>query len=371
MTDQVRTIIALSTIPKIGAQRIRLLFKRVKNPYDIFKLSKGELRRIPGIGPQISANIQKLIDWERVDAIIDKARKMGAQIISYRSVHYPDRLREIYDSPLLLWVMGSLESINRDGMAVVGTRKPTKYGREMARHFTDRIVSQNMTVISGLAYGIDTEAHRACVNKGGQTVAVLGSGLDVIYPKTNKKLVREIIDKGGAVISEFPLGTQPDAGNFPIRNRIVSGMSMGVLVVESGISGGSIITAKLALDQNREVFVIPHSNLNRTGVGGNFLIKRGMGKLVQDIDDILEELPVSFNNELKPNEPENHKKKWQTIDLSEQQRTICEILEKGEQHIDDLAVKISVPSHKLLVDLLSLEMAGCVEQMAGKHFRLK
>lgn len=371
MNEQVRTIIALSTIPKVGAYRIRLLFQRVKKSSDIFKLSEKELRRIPGIGPQVSSYIHNFNDWEKVDAIIDKTRKMGAQIISYRSLHYPARLREIYDSPLLLWVLGSLDVLNKDGLAVVGTRNPTNYGRQMARSFTEKIISQNMTVISGLAYGIDTEAHKTCVRNGGQTIAVLGSGLDVIYPKINVGLVKEIINNGGAVISEFPLGTQPDAGNFPVRNRIVSGMSMGVLVVESGKEGGSIITAKLALDQNREVFVVPHNNLNTAGVGCNNLIKRGMGKLVQEIEDIMEELPVTFDNKLDSREQEESPKKWETADLNKKQKAICKALVDGDKHIDDLALQFKLPSHKLLVELLNLEMTGYIEQTAGKYFHLK
>jgi len=370
MNDEIRTIIALSTVNKVGAQRIRLLLQQVDKPYEVFKLGKNDLCRIPGIGPQVASYIRKFNDWKNIDKILEKTRKLGARIITYRSVDYPDRLREVFDAPLVLWVKGSTEVLNTESIAVVGTRNPTQYGRQMAQFLTKRLVEQKLTIVSGLAYGIDTEAHKTCVNDGGRTIAVLGSGLDVIYPSVNRGLVKEIINTGGAVISEFPPGTQPDAGNFPVRNRIVSGLSLGTVVIESGKEGGSIITAKLALDQNREVFAVPHNNTNLNGLGGNFLIKKGMAKLVQDVDDIVEELPVDFDNSIPEIIEKPAQRKWATLELNDHQQSLCKFLETGEKHIDELSDKFQVSTQNLLVDLLELEMNGCVEQMAGKKFRL-
>ena len=198
---------------------------------------------------------------------------------------------------------------------------------------------------------------------------MLGSGIDWIYPREHKGLASAIVESGGAVISEFPPGTAPDMGNFPVRNRIVSGMSFGTLVVASGIEGGSMITAKSALDQNREVFVIPHPIGDPNGVGGNSLIKRGMGKLVQEVDDILEEIEVHLENSSKAKSVTE--KSWKQKELDDFLIQICELLEEAPLHIDDLAEKLGRRSHELLPHLLRLEMENCVRQTAGKNFELK
>lgn len=357
----------------LGAQRIRLLLQAVEHPRLIFRLDRHELESIRGIGPKTADEVLAFNAWDEVDHILEKTEQTGAQIMTYWDDDYPDLLREIYDPPLMLWIKGDRLVLNTDAISVVGTRRVGKYGRRMANKFTKELVAHDLTIVSGLAYGVDGTAHKATVDADGKTVAVLGSGIDWIYPSDHKGLAKEIVDKGGAVISEFPLGTAPEMGNFPVRNRIVSGMSLGTLVVASGLEGGSMITAKLALDQNREVFVIPHPVGHPNAIGCNSLIKRGMGKLVQNIEDILTEINVHIrkkNTDSESSEPLPSSIKWKSIELDDFSKRICEALDEQPLHIDHLAEQLETESHKLMAKLLELEMQGAIRQKAGKNFEL-
>ncbi|HLR33289.1 MAG TPA: DNA-processing protein DprA [Fodinibius sp.] len=371
----VREFVALHLIPRLGAQRIRLLLQHVDHPQDIFRLDRGQLQTIYGIGPKTAEDIVSFDDWSRVDDILTKTERVGAKLMTYWDDEYPPLLREIYDPPILLWINGNREALRTDSIAIVGTRRAGQYGKEAAQHFARELTKEGLTVISGLAYGIDGAAHRATVEAGGCTVAVLGSGIDNIYPSKHKKLAADIVDSGGAVVSEFPLGTPPDAGNFPVRNRIVSGMSLGTLVAASGIDGGSMITAKLALDQNREVFVVPHPIGTPNSIGCNSLIQRGMGKLVQSAADILEEIEVHIDRQTGK-QADGEKKAgaqsttWKSLDLDELSIRICKALEEDAIHIDHLAEQLEMKTHQLMPKLLELEMEGCIRQTAGKNFEL-
>ncbi|MEX0772569.1 MAG: DNA-processing protein DprA [Balneolales bacterium] len=370
MSEIERVILALSLVPKLGAQRIRMLLRAVDNPMDIFGLKQNDLLAIQGIGRKVAAAVAGYKDWKRVDQILETTNKLNAKIISLASKKYPTHLREIYDSPLLLWVLGPADALSGDNVAVVGTRTPTAYGKDRAAHFVEGLVAQNATIVSGLAYGIDTVAHKKTLEHGGKTIAVLGSGIDRIYPNANIPLARNIIDSGGAVITEFPPGTKPDGGNFPVRNRVVSGLSLGVLVIETGLKGGSMITANSALDQNREVFIVPHNSTSNFGIGCNKLIKEGYGKLVQGVDDIFNE--ISFQHKFKGTSVgQKPSSTWREKDLGDQAGQICTLLESGPLHIDLLSEKLNKSGSLLLADLLELEFSGCVSQKAGKVFELK
>lgn len=369
----IREFVALHLIPRLGAQRIRLLLQFVDHPQDIFRLSRRKLQSIDGIGPKISQNIVTFDNWEKVDHVIAKTRGVGANIITYWEEDYPPLLREIHDPPILLWINGNRKALRNDSVAIVGTRRAGQYGKETAQYFARDLVEEGLTVISGLAYGIDGAAHRETVEAGGCTIAVLGSGIDNIYPSKHKGLAADIVESGGAVISEFPLGTAPDAGNFPVRNRIVSGMSLGTLVAASGIDGGSMITAKLALDQNREVFVVPHPIGTPNAVGCNSLIQRGMGKLVQSVEDVLEEIEVHLQRKDCVQEGDKEhlvKMGWRTRELDELGVRICKALELEINNVDKLAEKLDMKTHELMPKLLELELEGCVRQNAGKGFEL-
>ena len=371
--NHLRELIALTLVPQLGASRIRLLLQAAEEPQEIFRLDKKTLMSIDGIGPKVSKTIQTFNDWEQVDKIIAKTEELGATIITYLDDDYPEMLREIYDPPMLLWVRGSIEVLSEPGIAVVGTRRATSYGLEQAESFAFELAKKGLSVTSGLALGIDAAAHKSTLKAGGKTIGVLGSGIDVIYPQNHTELVAEIIDKDGAVISELAPGSAPDAQNFPERNRIVSGLTLGTLVVESGLKGGSMITAQSALSQNREVFVIPHSLDNANGIGCNHLIKRAAGKLVQSVDDIVEEfshivLPQK-GSQGEPAKPKQYT--WTNLDLDEEAKAICKALKDGPLHIDNLAEQLGESPHKLLTKLLELEMMNCIRQKAGKNFELK
>lgn len=364
-----RELVALSLVPQLGAHRIRLLLNAAGHPQDIFRMSWRELQAIDGIGPTIAGEILKFNQWEHVDQILEDTEEIGARMITCENEAYPRLLKEIFDPPILLWVKGDLDVLNTSGIAVIGTRRASRYGLKVAEHFTKALVERGITIVSGLAFGIDALAHQTTIDAGGKTIAVLGSGIDNIYPRKHTRMAREIAEGGGAVISEFPPGTNPDAGNFPVRNRIVSGLSLGTLVVESGIKGGSMITARSALDQNREVFAIPHPLWNGNGEGCNIIIKRGWGKLVQTVEDVLSEVAVP--QKVSAVATPATSKKWKKLELDELSVSICEILEESPRHIDVLSEELGEPSHLLLSKLLELEMQDCIQQKAGKTFELK
>ena len=370
----VREFVALHLLDNLGAQRIRLLLQAVEHPQLIFRLKRYELESIRGIGPKTAEEVLGFNEWDEVDRILEKTKRTGAQIMTYWDDDYPDLLREIYDPPLMLWIKGDRSALDTNAISIVGTRRVGGYGKKMAQKFAKELVDQNLTIISGLAYGTDGAAHQATVDAGGRTVAVLGSGIDWIYPSDHKGLAKKIVDTGGAVISEFPLGTAPEMGNFPVRNRIVSGMSLGTLVVASGLEGGSMITAKSALDQNREVFVIPHPVGHPNAIGCNSLIKRGMGKLVQNVEDILTEIDVHIQEQEVESGSEDSspssQNKWESMELDNMSTNICEVLAEQSMHIDHLAERLKVETHKLMPKLLELEMQGAIRQKAGKNFEL-
>lgn len=394
---QIRNLIALSLVPGLGAARIMRLMQAFPNLGEVFREPASSLMQIPGFGKATAAAIAAFKNWHEVDRILKVTENTDVWMISLDDEYYPNRLRHIYDPPLLIWGRGDVEALSKPGIAVIGTRKPSEYGRARARQFSGDIAAAGLNVISGLAYGIDTIAHAAAVEAGKPTIAVLGSGIDRIYPSANKQLAEKIMTTGGAVISEFAPGTKPDRENFPVRNRVVSGLSAGVLVIESAPTGGSLITAYSALDQGREVFAIPHDITNQAGLGGNTLIKKGHAKLTITLDDILEEitLPAGFQRPQAAakapdlfsatvsasasalNQPVESQtkppKKWKNNDEipgREDLKTLCEALEPGELHIDDLAEKLGKPGHLLLVALLELEMMGCVKAKSGKRFEL-
>ncbi len=365
MNNLIRHQIALLLVDGLGAQKASMLLSAVKKPEDIFQSPDKVFKRLPGIGTKIIGRIRKFDKWDLVDQILEKTEKGGWWLISQADEEYPEALRHIHSPPLLLWGMGDRNILNDLCFAVIGTRRPSSYGKEAAQFFSEKIVEKGFTIISGLALGIDTIAHQSAVKFNKPTIAVLGSGIDVIYPAENKKLVEKIVDTGGAVISEFPLGRKPDAPNFPTRNRVVSGMSKGVLVVESELTGGSMITANLALEQGREVFVVPHTIKSKRGMGCNSLIKSGAGKLVMNEQDIFEEfsalMVVEKENGLASPTPDMSK-------LSEFQKKLVEFIGSKELHIDELSEGLNKPTHELLVDLLDLEMDGFIKALQGKRF---
>lgn len=290
-------------------------------------------------------------------------KKINGQILTVWDEEYPKLLKRIFDPPLVLEAIGNIEE--RDGFAisVVGTRNPTNYGRLVAEKISAELAEQGITIISGMARGIDSIAHSAAIKSGGKTIAVIGSGLDVVYPSENKKLF-EVICETGVVISEFPLGTKPDATNFPKRNRIISGLSLGCIIIETGIKGGAMQTARFALDQNREVFALPGNVGVKQSEGTNYLIQRGEAELIRSAEDVLLELELK----LKPILGKNIPKQQQDLSLFEEK--IFNALNNEPLHIDKIAVSTNLTTSDCLVHLLSLEFKGLVKQLPGKKFAI-
>ncbi len=317
---------------------------------------------------QISAPArQRILSGEivsRASLEAERLRQNEYTLLSFQDSRYPQLLREIVEPPLVLYTYGQIDLLNQAGVAVVGSRHPTAYGRLLADKLADELAACGLVVTSGLARGIDTIAHQGAL-RSGKTLAVLGSGLDRIYPKENRLLAKKIAARG-LVVSEFPLDSEPLSFHFPLRNRVLSGLSLACLVVEAGQKSGALITAGLALDQGREVMAVPGPVTSELSRGTHFLIKHG-AKLVESVEDIVSELPFPWNeaalNQLatrKPARPE----------LSDQEKKVLQALPENEViHIDELSDKIQIPVSELLTVLLSLEMKETVIQEPGKFFR--
>ncbi|MEO1629318.1 MAG: DNA-processing protein DprA, partial [Bacteroidota bacterium] len=310
-----------------------------------------------------------------IDSQLQQGARLGADLVTCADDAYPARLRELYDPPPFLWLRGTLTEADTRAVAIVGTRKASAYGLRVAEHFAAGLAERGYTIVSGLAYGIDIAAHRAALDAGGRTLAILGSGVDRIYPQRHTATVRRIIESGqGAVVSEFPLGTKPDAPNFPRRNRIIAGLSLGVLVAEARAKGGALLTAYAALEQNREVFAAPAPLFSGNGDGGNSLIQLGHAKLVTSVGDLLAEIEgqqdlfgarsrgsgQALASEAKPAPPP------ESLNRVEQQ--LYDALTPEPMHLDTLCERAGVDVSNALVYLLSLELNGHIGQLAGRQF---
>jgi DNA processing protein len=311
----------------------------------------------------IQSKTSKEVIRHQVETELNKLSRLRGEIITIWDSSFPSILKKIYDPPLVLYVIGEISEQDNYAIAVVGTRRPTNYGTIQCERIAGELACQNITIVSGMARGIDSVAHKTALKNGGRTIAVIGSGLDVIYPPENKKLFNEIAEKG-AIISEYPLGTMPDAQNFPKRNRIISGLSLGCIVVETALTGGAMQTAAFALDQNREVFAVPGNLGVRQSEGTNMLIQKGEAKLVRNAEDVLVELELK----LKPIVGENIPKPKAGLNLFEEK--ILTSLEEEPQHIDTIASITEMATSECLVQLLSLEFKGLVKQLPGKVFAI-
>lgn len=378
INEHIRASVALSMIPDVGAGKINRLFKACPSPMTVFSTGWQALTRIKGIGPVVAKSIHNFKDWENVDKTINRALDQGYKLLGPHDSHYPELLKHIYDPPVVIWVKGNTEALKKNFIGVIGTRNPTSRGREVTQKITQSILAAlDVGIVSGLAYGVDTAAHRTTIENGGCTVAILGSGLDNIYPRSNRNLASQIIKNGGAVLSEYPPGTKPESHHFPVRNRIVSGMSLGVVITETRVTGGSRITLNTALDQGREVFIIPHDIRNNSGRGCNEFIRNGWGKLICDVNDIADELPQhllkkSFkrHGRLPDVQGKRHGKRndGESTRLKARQNDIITFLKGKTEDIDIISASLSIPANELLHELLELELAGRVTQKPGKRF---
>lgn len=284
--EQKKYWIWLSLIPNLGSIKKQKLLKKYKNPEKIYNLNYEELIKIDGIGEKLASNILDKKIKKEVPKHIEYMRKNEIDIISISDKEYPENLKEIYDYPISLYCKGNKEILKQKAIGIVGCRDASEYGKKSAKYFAYQLAKQNIVIISGMAKGIDSYAHIGTICGNGKTIAVIGNGLDRIYPEENIELAKKIIEKGGLIITEYPLGTKPDKMNFPARNRIISGLSSGVLVVEAKEKSGTLITVDFALEQGRDVFVVPGNINSINSVGTNDLIKQG-AKIVTNYTDLL------------------------------------------------------------------------------------
>ena len=355
----------LKNVPGIGNHLYKRLLERFETPERVFSATKDELLGVDGITSRLISNIYRRStpDWIKKD--LDLVQKKHYSIVTMANPAFPPLLHQIPDPPPFLYVFGTIDDI-KDPIAVVGSRNATDYGIDTTHRLCSDLASLGMTIVSGMARGIDTAAHVGALSAKGKTVAVLGSGLERIYPRENRKLFYQIAENG-AVISEFPLHEEPKALNFPQRNRIISGMSLGTVIVEAARKSGSLITARMAAEQGREVFAVPGSIQSFKSAGTHGLIKQG-AKLVDYAGDIVEELShlLSFKPDIGRLNPAE--KGSAQASLSPDEQAVLNTLEAYPIHIDDLIRKTSLDAGKLAGILLMLEIAGLVRQSPGKRF---
>lgn len=371
-------MLALSLTPQLGPTRVRRLFERIPEVEDIFRASLTELEAtgLPAVSAQAIALGESL---RLADEELKKlAKAPGVTLVSMGSEHYPEHLTEIYDPPLILYVRGDPRVLLEIGIAVIGTRHPTPYGLGMAQRLSQDLVNCGLVIISGMARGIDSIAHKGAVEGRGRTIAVFGTGVDMIYPRENRKLSEQILELGGALVSEFPLGTGPNPHNFPLRNRIISGLSRGVLVVEAGEFSGTRITARCALEQCREVFAVPGNVTNKLAWTPNTLIKQG-AKLVATWEDVFEELPTDIRIKLQERQSELPTPRAASLfdpppgagELpAGQQKVFSAIKADDSIHIDELIEKFDaeLSSSEIFSALFELEMSNKIRCLPGKNY---
>jgi DNA processing protein len=358
----------LRTVPGVGNLIFRRLMERFGEPQVVFRTPSEDLLKVEGVTPRIVSGIRRLTEEDSFsDREMEKALRMGCHIITQKDTRYPALLLQVPDPPPYLYLYGETTAFPMC-VAMVGSRHATSYGLSITRRLSSDLVRQGITVVSGLARGIDTAAHEGALQGGGTTVAVLGSGLANIYPKENEALSRRIAERG-AVISEFPLQAGPDPHHFPQRNRIISGMSLGTVVVEATRRSGSLITARLALEQNREIFAVPGSVNSFKSMGTHTLIKEG-AKLVTHVGDILEELPPqAARPDCQPDDGPGAPEASRIV-LDGEEQIVFEALSPYPIHVDELIRQVDMDPGRIAGILLTLELQGLARQDPGKLFRL-
>jgi DNA processing protein len=358
----------LNMVDHIGPVSVRRLSESLGSPQAILDAPIQQLKSVDGIGAKSAKAISEwrsTIPWEEE---LKAVEHLGLKIITQEDPEYPHHLKEIHDPPLVLYVRGQLIEGEKNSIAIVGMRHPSHYGQEVARKFGYQFGNIGMSVVSGLALGIDTAAHRGCLQAKGHTVAVLGFGFQFLQKSDNLKLADEIVNQGGAVVTEFPFTRPPDRQTFPMRNRIVSGMTLGSLVVEAGVNSGALITANFALEQGRQVFAIPGKIDSAHSHGCHKLIQNG-AKLTQCVEDVLEEFEYLIPkqrpaSDTSPSTTENAV----TIKLNDTEHTVWNAITEDETAIDSITAACELPPSVVSATLLVLEMKRAVRQLPGKRY---
>jgi DNA processing protein len=353
--------LGFSLVPEIGPKRLHLLLKRFDSLFTAWHASEYHLRQA-GLEETPTANLLHLRAQIDLDAELAKVERVGARICTFVDDNYPHLLKEVPDAPVLLYIRGTLLPQDELALAIVGTRKATTYGRDAASHLARQLARNGVTIISGLAHGIDAAAHRGALEGGGRTIAVLGCGIDQIYPRDHRDLAHEIMGRG-ALVTEFPIGMGPEARNFPRRNRVISGLSLGVLVAEAPEQSGALITATDAAEQGREVFAIPGNIFSPASAGTNRLIQDG-AKLVINVEDILDELDIAHRNVQTKTVAER------IAPTGEIETTLLGYLSLDPLHIDDLARMCGLPITTVTSTLTLLELKGLARSVGPMQYSL-
>lgn len=356
----IASLLSLVSVNGVGIHRIRKLVGHFGSAREVLRGSVSDLCQVDGIDEKTAQQIKEAVDRPVVDEQLSQVEKFGARILTYWDEEYPEILKKIYDPPVLLYVKGKLSDQCNKNIAVVGTRSPTGDGKWIAEQFGRDLARYNISVVSGMARGIDTCAHRGALKNSGTTYGVLGCGLNVIYPPENKKMYDQVAEHG-AVISEFPMNAEPVAGHFPKRNRIISGLSLGTVVIEAGEKSGALITAYMALEQGREVFAVPGNIRVHQSKGPHRLIQEG-AKLVENVEDILAEIP-----QLKAQQVKKDEKDILQL-LSDSEKRIFQVLSEKPCHIDRIASQANMSTSEALALLLSLELKDVIKQLSGMMF---
>jgi DNA processing protein len=368
MTDKLAWL-ALRGIPGVGPVLFHRLVQAFGSPAQVFQRPLTELRALRGVSASLAQSILGFRDWDRVEEHLSRLRAFGATVLTLDDPGYPVRLKEIPFPPPLIFVKGEIKTEDSLALAMVGTRGASYYGKKTCRSLAKELARRGVTVVSGLARGIDTAAHQGALEGGGRTLAVLGCGLDVVYPPENLELYGRI-PESGALVTEYPLGTPPEAHNFPRRNRIISGLALGVLVVEAGVKSGTQITAQCALEQGREVLAVPGPINSPTSVGPHRLIQTG-AKLVQDVDDILAELPkvrapVKAKAGAVPSAPVGPRPVLFRVD-----DPLLPLLGAEPLQLEELVQASHLPAPEVMSRLTLLELQGLVRELPGKCYVLQ
>jgi DNA processing protein len=367
--------ISLNMTPGVGPRAATKLLERFGSPDSVFHARRTELESLR-LKPETIESILKKEFHDKAVAELEKVKQLGGDVLILDDGSYPGLLREIDDPPITLYVRGSWQAcLDQPCVGVIGSRNCSTYGQNAAEMLARDLASHGICIVSGLARGIDTAAHRGAIRGLGKTVAVMGTGIDAAYPKENRKLVDEILASGGAVVSQFPLATPPIAENFPYRNRIISGLSLAVLIVEASERSGSLITARLAAEQNREVMAVPGNITSGNSFGTNYLIKSG-AKLVQQWQDVVSELPSEISASILPptiDEPEKYGDRQQPelvpADLNENERKVWSRLAPDEpRHIDVLLATTGLSFGDLNTALVALDIRDLIRVLPGKHY---
>lgn len=352
--------IGLSSIPGVGRITFRKLANHFGSPKHALFASPDELKELTGLSDKVIAEIRSSSWRDFAEQEIEKAAETGVAIITADDPAFPENLRNTPDPPLYLYVKGALQPEDKNAVAIVGTRKPTHYGTAVTQRFASELASAGFVVVSGMARGIDTQAHRSALTAKGRTIAALGCGIDVAYPPENKGLMEQI-SKSGAVVTENPFGTKPEAGYFPARNRIISGLSLGTVIIEAAEDSGSLITAKFSLEQGRKLYAVPGNIGSLTSRGANRLIKQG-ATLVESAEDILKALGSKGSAE-----PLTHDSRPLPA-LTQEEETVFRCITSEPKHIDRIMNECRAAAGRLSGVLLSLELKGLAKQLPGKYY---